>query len=594
MSALRNRILAGLLIGTAAIVGGSVPARAEEKPAHPEDAEEQLSGISLPDAPKSAPAATPVAPAATPAEVPTATAVAMPGKVDVGMLGSPEGDSVGLLDGSGGLGSDLWSGSSRGTVVELVSHAPLSSADSPLRDLSRRVVLTKAAAPSGQAKRAVTTVRIEKLLEAGLIEEAGALAAQTSLSNDADFSRVQANALLYAGRTMDICTDRTATRLASGEKFWVELRAYCAAVAGDSALADLTRAVLDAQGGDKAFDVLLGDVQNKKNVAPGVIAAPNALHVFLLRRLSLPVSGMVAEKGGTPENLFAMRDRRNAPEVRLAAAERLVRTGAGLLSDYRAVADVQTITIELVAKAESVSADMPFFAAQVLLRRAAHLETKPERKARLIQLALERGEKERLFRFSANLQGDVLALLLPQSGPTAPLFVRALVLVGNTKVAARWPTTGTLTTALLLFSTEPQADAKLQAALGKYAASLADKTDKPDPNRDAKAMVLEMADVLGRLGPETPKTAAAALGKVWAGKRPDAAMQREIETAAATPGRKGEALLLAMEQIRSIGWRDMAPDAAAKLVRLFSALGAKDIARACAVEALMSYVVPPQ
>ena len=156
--------------------------------------------------------------------------------VVVDSLGATEGPAVGLLDSSnGGLGEGIWSGTSRADAEELLARIPLASADPVLRSLAKRLVLTKADAPIGPSKRAFMTLRIEKLLDAGLIDEAGTLAAQASIPNDPDFARMQADALLIANRAGEVCGDRTATRLTAGEPFWLQLRAYCAAAAGDTA-----------------------------------------------------------------------------------------------------------------------------------------------------------------------------------------------------------------------------------------------------------------------------------------------------------------------------------------------------------------------
>jgi len=79
----------------------------------------------------------------------------------------------------------------------------------------------------------------------------------------------------------------------------------------------------------------------------------------------------------------------------------------------------------------------------------------------------------------------------------------------------------------------------------------------------------------------------------WDGKRPDAGVMQRIESAALTPERKGEALLLILDTIRSIGLRDLAPDDTIELVRLLVAMGLPDAARDLGIEALALYVPPP-
>jgi hypothetical protein len=580
MTVLRNSLYA------AAALAALVPALAQDKP-WPEDTQEFITSITLPDPQKPEGAQPQAAGEPKTDQAQPVTPPPVDDKVDVGTLGSAEGDPAGLLDGTNGLGDDLWNGSARGDIERLLERVSPVSADPPMRELVRRIVLTRARMPYGQAKRAAIAVRIEKLLEAGLIDEAGALAAQANVANDADFARVQANALLYAGRADDACSDRTATRQTSGEPFWIELRATCAAAAGDTALAELTRAVLDAQGGDAAFGTLLDDVLNRQSVAPAAIHRPSALHVFLLRKLDLPVGGALAAAGGTPENLFALRDARNPLPIRLAAAERIAGTGAASIAELRAAMDAQTAPADKLANAEKEARDLPFLASQSLLRRAAQVETKPDRKANLIRQALEAGIQAKMFPLAASLQSDVLSKIPPAKIDAAPLFVRALILSGNPKTAARWQT-GDVFLSLL---TAPAGDSGSEAAMSALVDELLTNPDATD--RDAKALLVGMADVLGRLPHDAQQKALNLAGIRWYGKRPDEGAMQKIEDAAGAKGRKGEALLLILEQIRAIGWRDMAPDAGVRLVRLLVALGQRDAAEGFAREALVSYAPPP-
>ena len=549
---------------------------------------------------------TPPPPTATaaPQALPDAGAVTVaptpqPTGVEVNVLGTTEGSPVGLLDSSnGGLGDDLWGGSERQTIETLLSRIPLVSPDPVLRGMAKRVVLTKAAAPPGPSKRSLVAVRIEKLLDAGLTEEAGTLAAQAVVPNDPDFARVQADALLTANRAADVCGGLTASRRSSGETFWLQLRAYCAAAGGDQATADLTRAVLDAQGNsDKAYDALVDDAIGHKAVPPGAIAHPNAIHLFLLQQAGLPVPGDVAAVMGTAANLLAMRDTRNPPAVRFAAAERIVRTGAVSPEELRKLADSQDIPLSRMASAVADAQGAPFLAGQLLLRRAAAIEPRPEVKAELAYRALTLGEKAGMLPLTARLQADLIASIkpTPANRDMAAHFARALLLAGMPDDAARWlPDTDWLATAVDLAAPNPPRDAKAQAAYSAIAAALAKNPPNADPNKSAKALLLGIADVLGRpLPPDAKAQAPWIEAMTWGGKRPASGVMRRIEDASSRADRKGEALLMILDTVRSTGLRDMDPNATIELVRLLGAMGLPDAARDLGLEALALYVPPP-
>src|SRR3974390_2545782 len=72
--------------------------------------------------------------------------------IEINALGSPDGPAAGLLDSAnGGMGQDIWSGSERAVIDELLSRVPLASTVYSVRSLARKVVLTVADPPTGQA-----------------------------------------------------------------------------------------------------------------------------------------------------------------------------------------------------------------------------------------------------------------------------------------------------------------------------------------------------------------------------------------------------------------------------------------------------------
>src|SRR5262249_52851050 len=107
--------------------------------------------------------------------------------VKVETLGTVEGPAVGTLDASnGGFEPNIWMGSSRADIEGLLARVPLASPDTATRALAKRVVLTKADAPPGSSSRALVTIRIQKLLDAGLADDAGAIAVQGTVKDDPD------------------------------------------------------------------------------------------------------------------------------------------------------------------------------------------------------------------------------------------------------------------------------------------------------------------------------------------------------------------------------------------------------------------------
>jgi hypothetical protein len=510
---------------------------------------------------------------------------------DLGVVDAPPAGT--LDDSNGGLGQSMWSNAARSDIEDLLGRVPLVSADPFVRALARRVVLTTSDAPTGPAKRALITIRIEKLVQAGLIDEAGTIAAAVHLDNDPDFARVQADALLYAGREKDVCGDLTATRLASPEPFWLELRIWCFAASGDSASAELNHAALEAQGGkDGAFDVLSSDVLNGKKTAPANIEHPTALHIYLLRKAGLPVSNAIATKLGTAANLFAARDARNKPADRLSAAARISATGALTPAELLAILNAQTIPADQIAQAQAVAAKLIFLPAQSLLRRAATLESRPPAKTDLLLAALAPSGRLDRLPLTAALQGDIALAIKPDPTTARGRFLisRALILRGKADAASAWYASGADEADLHAFQVlidlaapNGARDAAAQSAYAWYAKNAAPQ-QKPSP---AAALALGLSDVFRRPMPPDARALAGTLQAMrWPGTRPSADDVRKLVEAASDGGRKGEAILRLLDIVGADGPADLPPDVTIECVRVLSQLGMTDEARALAVEAL--------
>lgn len=510
--------------------------------------------------------------------------------IEVQTLGTVEGPAEGLLDPSnGGFEASMWSASPRGDVETLLARAPLASPDSAVRTLAKRLILTRADAPAGTINRPLITIRIEKLLNAGLTDEAAALAASAAVRNDPDFARVQADAILSAGRANDACGGATEARTSLDDQFWLQLRAYCAAATKDDAAAEVTRNVLDAkQLTDNAYNILVKDALTGAKKPPGPIAKPTSMHLFLLRKAGLPIAADLAKKLGVGASLLEMRDARNKPEARLAAAERVVKSGAASLGELKAVLDAQAIASDRLAGAKDAAPKLQFLSAQALLRRAAQLETRPPVKAALVHQALLLGDKAGMFEIAAKLQADAAASIDAKAVPGDPLLGWSLLIAGKPDAAARWLGDNAAAHAVLALVSSKEDTA--QAALAEIAKRLGADPKQPDPNEPFEALVLGSYDALGLTMPASAKTAAktAAAGH-WPGRRPDAGEMQKIMQAANAPERKGEAVLRILVAVGAAGPRDLAPDVTVEFVRVLKGMGLNDAARALAVHALLLY-----
>lgn len=524
--------------------------------------------------------------------------------ITVSELGNTEGPPTGTLDSSnGGLGEGLWSGTERSVAEDIMARLPLDSQVAAVRALARRIILTKAATPVGEAPQAFMTVRMRRLLEAGLVDDAANLASMTEIANDPGFANVQAQALLFAGRGDQICTDKTATRLARAEPFWIELRAYCYAMAGDQDALALTRAVMNAQNiNDDAFATLLDDIQNHKRKTPDNIAVPTALHAFLLGQAGLPVGYDVGSQLGMPGLLLAMRNANNPPDDRMRAAEQVLHSGAASPQDIAAVADAQHFTIDQFATEHVEVQQLPFLAGQALLRQAVS-RAAPDAKPALIYEALNRANAAGQLPIAAALQHDALAQIEPTRDmrAMADLMGRALLLAGDADAASHWydildfnlptdkPLIAKFQLALNLVASNPARQMQAGQALGE----LAKEAAAPGPDQAFAALALGlMTAIEATMPPDAQAEAAAIATAQWPGRSP-APSQLERLSKAMKAGHKGEALMRILGIVGARGPGDLAPDVTVVLVRDLMKEDVPDAARDIATAAFLLYIPAP-
>jgi len=530
------------------------------------------------------------------------TAPLAPGVV-VNQLGSVDGPVVGLLDDSnGGLGSQMWSGAVRSDLENELSRIPIVTTDPVVRDLARRLLLTRADAPVGTSHKALVTIRLQKLLDGGLVNEAGALAAEAAVPNDPEFARVQAEALLYASRA-EVCSDMTNARLSSSELFWLELRAFCFARAGDAPAADLTRSIIEAEGtNDGGFATLIDDVEQGRAQSPGQFAHPSAVDIYMLQKLGLPVTTGIAAQLGTAANLIALRDPRNAPIERLSAAEHIVRTGAPEGVDLVAIADAQAFSSEQKEDALGHTQQLPFLMRQALIRQALALETRPAARVALVERADPTANEEGPFHVFAELQAPRLAPTPAQPSAERGAWVaaRALILGNRADAAAQWlglpenPLTAEAALALDLALSNPDNDSRAQSALAWFNAHATAETGGWPA---AWALAAGIWQALGRSVPAEPlvpapanvqgQTAPVPIPLPFDGAKLEPGTVSKIDAAVADPSRRGEAILLVINSIGSRGPAHFAPEASIYFISTLKKLGLDDSARQLPIECLL-------
>jgi hypothetical protein len=150
-------------------------------------------------------------------------------------LAAPELDTLGLSGPTeGGFDRPLWQGADPDLVMRLLADLPVVTLVPPLRDLTRRLLVTGSSAGAPEPGRMLAT-RIERLVAMGDLDAAKALVDHLPPpATDSELARRAAEVALLLG------DDQTACRLAdslsptSGAEFWAKTAVFCRLIEDDT------------------------------------------------------------------------------------------------------------------------------------------------------------------------------------------------------------------------------------------------------------------------------------------------------------------------------------------------------------------------
>jgi hypothetical protein len=529
---------------------------------------------------------------------------AKPGRSDlpvtVDRLSAVDPDAVGLIaEAGGGLGVDLWKGTSRALAVSLVQSLPAPIESAAMRDLARRLLLTTAAAPQGTSEEGpLLLARARKLLDLGYIGAAVELIrAAPASAADERLAQIEVEGLFFAGNNAGACG-----RVRGADfpmPYWQQALAYCLALAGESEKSSMIADLLRERAGvaPPAFFGLMEAIGGDRNVKVELGGEPSALLLSMMRAANRKLPESIARS----ERAAVLRRVAVAPNadlaVRLAAAERA--EAFGTLSGEE-LAEIQAgvpFTPEEIGKAQALAESQWGPRARSLLLRVALAQKAPEARIEAVQKA-----------FAIARQKDGLGaarrVMLPaflgiEPAPDTIGFASeagvALYALGRVKEADGW-----------YAAVERAAPNDAQAARGWTALwplyTLATPRAAVDPTlvarwrsaqlgsgvddaaRNRAALMLALFDALGQPLPGDSWSSLVRGARSTESTLPDPAVWYALERAA-RDGRRGETVALALI---AIGPRGPAEAGALTMPQVIGALrriGLEMDARALALEA---------
>ncbi|MDX2275228.1 MAG: hypothetical protein NW206_07225 [Hyphomonadaceae bacterium] len=343
----------------------------------------------------------------------------------------------------GGLPSTAWAQSDPAALAAAFGALPSVYQSPAVQTLARRVLLSGAEAPPGDAAEAARK-RFEALGRMGAADELSQMAAGAGPAlADPAIAQYAAQAELARNRRVEACARG---RLAQGDPpatFILRLRAYCSAAIGDRAAADLALEIARANRGEDAWVTsVVGIVGGAPTSRPPSARYDTSLNAALSLAANLRPPANALTGASTLALLAVARNEEAAQPLRAQAAAAALQRGVLPATEARAI---------LAATPANVTTGVPAYVNA--LRTMSTSRGAPVAVAVASVLRTARTPAE--FAAAARFFADDITAFASWSAPTpataaapdaapqldsgnALLFARAAIATGDARLAARF------------------------------------------------------------------------------------------------------------------------------------------------------------
>lgn len=482
---------------------------------------------------------------------------------------------------NGALPGDIWSRSDPAFLAAAFDRLP-AAYDSPATlTLARRVLLSGAEPPRGEGADVAVRKRFEALGRMGAADELATMAAGAgSSATDPAIAQYAAQAELARNQRAQACNRGRAASV--GEQvppFLLRLRAYCAAVGGDRAAADLALELARAQN---AADAWYSGAVAAAGGAPG--ARPPAARYDNSLAVQLSIAGQLRPGPNPLANsstlaLVALARNEQAPQPQ--------RAQAAALAFRRGVISAQEARTILAATPAEITSALPPIV--VALRQVTATPGSIEA-ATAIAGVLRGATAYADFAAAARFfKADIAALQSAPDAAAAVLFARAALAAGDGQLGQR------LVASARQAGADEAALAPLDAALVALTGARNDqgsmamqrRIDRATPQQ-ARAAARDVA-ILAALGAPLEGAVQTFLitNAPQGGARADSGSMLAL-AAAVERGAVGEGALLAAAAIGEGGPARLDAESVERVIRALRALRLEDDARRIAAEAILA------
>lgn len=544
---------------------------------------------------------TPPAPTSTQPTLPPAPeGERAPEGITVNALEDISTDYGGTLEpNDGGLGYDMWVGTDRAVVEQLLPQVPIQPLSPAMRDLARRLLLSTADAPVGTAHLNLMAVRAERLAKLGNAQD---IADFLELVRPDDFdpalARLQIDALLLAGRRDEACTaTRSHLAMFDSDVYLQKAFAFCQMVAGERIPGMLASDLLFEQGvEDPVFYDLMAALDGASGIMIESLPEPNALTLAMLEAAGIAPPADLATSGD-PLILGALaRNDALDPELRLVVAEQAAARGAypvvELAKLYRAVKVEPAVRDAIMDTAVGVITPRQ----RALLYQEALFATDSGVRARYLQRSLNLARAHGGYMLTAETLLPLISDIVP--APQLTWFAadagRALFVMKRYELASAWFAVVRRTEAV-----DPVAAAALPTLwlyariaggadpMAWDASSLAEWRATQSADDELGMNALRIYAVFDGLGETIGNAADLPVATGDVAQIPNPSLFFNLAEAA-TAGRRGETVMLALINLGEGGPGQVNPIVLSRVLSSLRTVGLNAEARALAFEAIVA------
>ncbi|MHA1600485.1 MAG: hypothetical protein ACTSW2_06640 [Alphaproteobacteria bacterium] len=543
-----------------------------------------------------------------PAAIQTAPAVPGSAAIEVNPLGAISLDSVGVLGlDNGGFGQDLWQGTDRAIVENMLHQLPGDVRSPTLRELARRMLLTIATppvvrngAPPPRGSR-LLAVRADRLAAMGEMDGLNELLAVVpSRQDDQTMARARVDGLLVAQENDEACRQiRNGIAAFHAQPYWQKAMVFCNMIAGDTDKVMLGVALLREVGAadDPVFLTLASAaLSGRAEIPAGASLTP--LHLAMLGAAGEPVPPSAVAQASPALLVAIARSSTTDIVVRAQAAELACASGIVTGESLAQIYNAFTFSPDQLANAISTFESGPGPMARAMLYQAARAQNLPATRAEVLRVALRSDGASEVYQ--AVVRAFLPLLMEIPVNPELAWFAgtagRALYAAGRFEAASSWlalgrqeailnPRAATAVAVLWPYS-RLAGDAALTTD-GSLAAWSAMSGTTGDAAQARRQSLLRAAfQALGEQDPLSWNTIAAA-ADVPARPLPAAALLYALQDASESQ-RIGETVLLAIVVLGTSGPADSHVMALSSAIAALNRVGLEQEARALAIEAALA------